>query len=164
MDGELITWLFIIGGVILLGMEALIPSGMSFILGFSGLLVGILRFIGFLDDPVTATLVWVGLSAGITLFSLPLLRKYFGGDTVKKLADEDYEAMDKVVTVVEAIDEHSDEGRIRFQGISWQARSLDGDIPAGSEARIKYRDNTTWIVEPVQKIPGNSSDKLPLKN
>lgn len=164
MDGELITWLFIIGGVILLGMEALIPSGMTFILGFSGLLVGILRFIGFLDDPVTATLVWVGLSAGITLFSLPLLRKYFGGDTVKKLADEDYEAMDKVVTVVEAIDEHSDEGRIRFQGISWQARSLDGDIPAGSEARIKYRDNTTWIVEPVQKIPGNSSDKLPLKN
>lgn len=164
MDGEIITWIFIIGGIILLGMEALIPSGMSFILGLSGLIVGISRFMGFLDDPVTAALVWLGISAGLTLFSLPILRKYFGGEASKKLADEDFEAMDQIVNVVEPVYEQNNEGRIRFQGISWQARSLDGDIPAGSQARIKYRDNTTWIVEPLHKLPNQATEKLPQKN
>lgn len=50
---------------------------------------------------------------------------------------------------------------IRFQGISWQARTLEGDVPKGSTVRIKYRDNTTWIVEPVDIIePPTQQQKL----
>lgn len=152
MDGETLTWIFLIGGIILMVLETVLPSGMALILGFSGLLVGLLRFLGLLADPITATLAWFLTSLVLTVGALPFIKKYFGGETTFKIADEDYEAMDQIVDVVEDISDLNNEGRIRYQGISWQARTIEGDVPAGSQVRIKYRDNTTWIVEPVHRI------------
>lgn len=164
MDGDTLSWIFLIGGILLIAAEWLIPSGISVILGISGLLVGGIRFLGFLDDPITATLAWVVTSALLAVVTLPVMKKYFGGESSSKFADEDYEAMDQVVDVIEPIDEQSNEGRIRFQGITWQARSLDGDIPAGTQVRIKYRDNTTWIVEPVSKLDSPYTQRLKQSN
>ncbi|MBO6795173.1 MAG: NfeD family protein [Balneolaceae bacterium] len=161
MDGETLTWIFLIGGIILMALEAALPSGMALILGFSGLLVGVLRFLGLLTDPTTATLAWFLTSVVLTVGALPFIKKYFGGEATYKFADEDFEAMDQIVDVVEDINDLTNEGRIRFQGISWQARTIDGDVPAGSRVRIKYRDNTTWIVEPVDSIePPTQQQKL----
>ncbi len=152
MDGETLTWIFLIGGIILMILETVLPSGMALILGFSGLLVGLLRFLGLLADPTTATLAWFLTSLVLTVGALPFIKKYFGGETTFKVADEDYEAMDQIVDVVEDINDLNNEGRIRYQGISWQARTIEGNVPVGSQVRIKYRDNTTWIVEPVNRI------------
>ncbi|MBO6573532.1 MAG: NfeD family protein [Balneola sp.] len=164
MDSELLTWIFLIGGVILMLLEFVIPSGMALILGSSGLLIALARFLGFLDDPITATMAWIFTSAGISILAMPFIRKYLKGETSYKFADEDYEAMDQIVEVVEPLNEHNDEGRIRFQGISWQARTLEGEVPAGTKVKIKYRDNTTWIVEPVDQIQEPTSEKLKHKN
>tara|TARA_R110000868_G_scaffold304437_16_gene565256 strand:- start:31515 stop:32009 length:495 start_codon:yes stop_codon:yes gene_type:complete len=164
MDGDTLTWIFLVGGIILMALEWAIPSGIAVILGFSGLLVGAIRFLGLLNDPVTATLAWVIASALLAVVSLPILKKYFGGESSSKFADEDYEAMDQIVDVIDAIDEQTNEGRIRFQGISWQARSLDGDIPSGTQVRIKYRDNTTWVVEPVEKLDTPNTQRLKQSN
>lgn len=164
MDGETLTWIFLIGGILLMATEWLIPSGVAVIFGFSGLLVGAIRFLGLLDDPVTATLAWVITSALLAVVTLPVMKKYFGGESSSKLADEDYEAMGQIVDVVDPINEDSSEGRIRFQGISWQARSLDGDIPSGTQVRIKYRENTTWVVEPVGKLDSPNKERIKQSN
>lgn len=152
MDGEIITWTFLIGGIVLMLLEALIPGGVTFILGFSGLAVGILRYLGFLEDPFTATFAWLLSSMALTILIRPFIKKYFPGETSFKFADEDYEAMDQIVEAMEPINEFDNNGRIRYQGITWQARSMEGKIPAGTKVRIKYRENTTWIVEPVDSI------------
>lgn len=152
MDGEILTWVFLIGGILLMVLETLLPGGVAFLLGLSGLGIGILRYFGFLADPFTATVVWLLSSTALTIAIRPLFNKYFKGETSYKLADEDYEAMDQIVEVIEPINDLNNDGRIRFQGISWQARSMEGDIPVGVQVRIKYRDNTTWIVEPVDII------------
>lgn len=152
MDGEIITWIFLIGGIVLMLLEALIPGGVTFLLGLSGLTVGVLRYFGFLEDPFTATFAWLLSSMALTVLIRPFIKKYFPGETFSKFADEDYEAMDQVVEAVEPINEFNNSGRIRFQGISWQARSMEGNIPAGTQVRIKYRENTTWIVEPVDSL------------
>ncbi|MEP1151263.1 MAG: NfeD family protein [Balneola sp.] len=164
MDSELLTWIFLIGGILLMLLEFVVPSGMALILGASGLLVALARFFGFLEDPVTATMAWVITSGAITILAMPIIRKYLKGETSYKFADEDYEAMDQIVEVVEPLNEYNDEGRIRFQGISWQARTLEGEVPSGAQVKIKYRDNTTWIVEPVDQIQEPASQKLKDKN
>jgi membrane protein implicated in regulation of membrane protease activity len=148
MDGELITWIFLIGGLILMLLEMVLPGGVAFFLGLSGTLIGGMRFLGFLEDPITATGVWLGLSMVMTIAIRPFIGKYFKGETSYKHANEDFEAMDEVVEVLEEVNEFDNSGRIRYQGISWQAQSLEGTLPAGSRAVIKYRQNTTWIVEP----------------
>ena len=163
MDNEMLTWIFFIGGILLMLLESLLPSGFALVLGFSGILVGLLRFLGLLFDPTTATLAWFLTSMVLTVGALPFIKKYFGGESTFKVADEDYEAMDQIVDVVEDINDNNNEGRIRYQGISWQARTIDGDVPAGSQVRIKYRDNTTWIVEPINLVKPTSTVRNKLK-
>ncbi len=160
MDSELLTWIFLIGGVVLMILETAIPSGTAFTLGLSGVIVGLLRFLGIFEEPMTATMAWLFISVGLIIMIRPLIKKYFGGETSFKYADEDYEAMDQVVDVLEPINDEDNSGRIRFQGISWQARTIDGTVPAGTQVKIKYRDNTTWIVEPVDIIEQSPSIKL----
>lgn len=152
MDGETLTWVFFIGGALLMLLETFIPGGVSFFLGLSGILVGILRTSGILEDPGSSILMWLFSSIALILAMRPLVKKYWGGESYFKLADEDYEAIDEVVDVVEPVNADDNSGRIRYQGISWQARTLEGSLPEGSKARIKYRDNVTWIVEPLDEL------------
>lgn len=152
MDAETLTTLFFIGGIVLMIIETLIPGGVSFFLGVSGIFVGTLRWLGILEDPGTSVITWLITSVALILAMRPLLMKYWGGESSYKLANEDVEAMDQVVDVIEPVNADDNSGRIRFQGISWQAKTLEGEIPAGSKAKIRYRDNVTWIVEPADEL------------
>lgn len=157
MDSETITWIFIAGGILLMILETVLPGGVALFLGISGLGVGLLRWMGFLGDPLLAIFVWLLSSVALTIVIRPIIKKYFKGERSFKFADEDYEAIDKVVDVVETVTDHDHSGRIRFQGISWQAKTMEGTIEAGQKARICYRENTTWIVEATHPLPGLDS-------
>ncbi|MDZ7771897.1 MAG: NfeD family protein [Balneolaceae bacterium] len=148
MDGETLTLIFLVGGLLLMLLETVVPGGVSLFLGLSGLFVAALRWFGIMADPATSVLVWLFSSIGLILLMRPLFMKYWGGETSWKPADEDLEAMDQLVEVTQPINAHDSSGRIRFQGSDWQARTLEGKIEAGQKAVIKYRDNVTWIVEP----------------
>lgn len=152
MDGETLTSIFFIGGLVLMIIETLIPGGVSFFLGVSGLVVGTLRWLGILISPITSVITWLFTSVALILAMRPLLMKYWGGESSYQLANEDIEAMDEVVEVIEPVNAQDNSGRVRFQGISWQAKTLGGEIPAGSKAKIRYRDNVTYIVEPVDEL------------
>ena len=54
------------------------------------------------------------------------------------------------VEVVETVYTDNLEGRIRFQGTTWAATSMDRTIPAGAKARLAYRENTSWVIESVE--------------
>ena len=155
MDSEMLTWIFIGGGILLMILEIVLPSGVALFLGFSGLTVGLLRWFGILADPFWAVFAWLSLSLALTIAIRPFIRKFLKGERSFKFADEDYEAIDKVVQVVETVTDSDNSGRIRFQGISWQARTIEGSIEVGQMARISYRENTTWIVEPID--PGTAT-------
>ncbi len=152
MDSELLTWIFLAGGILLMLIETVLPGGVSFFLGVSGVLVGTLRYFGLLMEPTVATLAWLFTSIGLIVLMRPLMMKYWGGESSFKLADEDFEAIDEIVEVVEPVNSIDNEGRIRYQGISWQARTLEGKLEEGQKARIKFRDNVTWIVEPLDEL------------
>lgn len=153
MDSETLTWIFIAGGIILMILETVLPGGVALFLGFSGLGVGVLRWLGFLTDPFWSVFLWLISSLGLTIAIRPFIKKYLKGERFFKFADEDYEAIDKEVDVVETVTDYDNSGRIHFQGISWQARTMDGEIKPGQKARISYRENTTWIVEAME--PGS---------
>jgi len=147
MDPEIITWIFFLGGLLLMLVETVIPGGIAFFLGAGGLVIAALRAVGLLIDPITAILTWVFLSTGLTIALRPIAMRYFGGDISMKMTDEDAEAMGQTVKVIEAVGEDQP-GRIRFRGAEWDARTIDGRLPKGADAQILYRDNLTWVIEP----------------
>lgn len=152
MNDGIITWIFAGGGLLLMILEVFMPSGVVFFLGLAGLFTALLRFIGLLHASGFSVIVWLILSVGLTVVFRPFLNKFWGGQSFFKLADEDYEAMDQIVEVVEPVNELDNNGRIRFRGSSWQARAAEGSISAGTKAKIKYRDNLTWVVEPLDEL------------
>ena len=161
----MLTWVFLAGGIILMILETLLPGGVALFLGISGVGVGILRFLCLLSDPVTSTVVWLLSSIGLTIAIRPFIKKYFKPETSVKYADEDFEAMDEIVEVIKEINDKDNTGRIRFDGVSWNARSTEGRIEAGKKVVIRYRENTTWIVEPIEGFePTNIKTKTPERN
>jgi len=147
LDPTLLTWAFVVGGVALMLIETVVPGGIAFFLGVGGVVVGGLRALGVLADPMTAVVTWVFLSAGLTIALRPLILRFAQGDTSLAMTNEDAEAMGETVAVVEAVGP-DDPGRIRFRGATWEARTLEGTLPEGAEAQLLYRDNLTWVVEP----------------
>ena len=158
----MLTWGFLGGGVLLMLAEAALPGGVSFFLGLSGVLVAALRFLGLLEDPFVAVIVWSFASLALVLAFRPLAKRYFGGEARREMTSEDVNALDKVVTVTQPVGGLGEEGRIRFRGSEWKARTPEQGqtLPPGTEARIVYRDNLTWVVEPVGALPEQESERL----
>ncbi|MES3628560.1 MAG: NfeD family protein [Longimonas sp.] len=148
MDADLLTWTFFLGGFLLMVLELLIPGGIAFFLGVGGILTGLLTLTGLISDPLGAALVWLFTSTALTIALRPIAMRYFGGDFSLAMTNEDAEAMGQVVHVVEETGD-DDPGRIRFRGATWDARTTEGRLPKGAKARILYRDNLTWVIEPV---------------
>jgi membrane protein implicated in regulation of membrane protease activity len=150
LDPTLLTWIFFAGGLLLMLLETLVPGGVAFFLGTGGIIVAGLRVVGLLADPLTATIAWIFLSTGLTVALRPIALRYVGGESSVGITDEDAEAIGETVTVVEPAGEEKT-GRIRFRGSEWDARTIDGRLPKGAEAKILYRDNLTWIIEPTDQ-------------
>lgn len=146
LDPTLLTWAFIVGGLLLMVLETAIPGGIAGFLGLGGLVIAGLRALGLLLNPWTALLTWIFLSVGLTIALRPLAMRFVQGEISLSLTDEDAEAMGETVSVVEAVGEE-EAGRIRYRGATWDARAVEGTLPKGAEAKLLYRDNLTWIVE-----------------
>ncbi len=146
-------------------LEFVLTGGVAFFLGLSGVSIGVVRFFGLLGDPVWAVTAWLLTSVGLTIAIRPFIKKYFKPESYTKIADEDYEAMDQVAVVVREINQEDNSGRIRFDGATWNARSMKGRIQAGREVAIRYRDNTTWVVEAIDAYdPTDENIKQKEKN
>ncbi len=146
LDPTLLTWAFVVGGLLLMAVETVLPGGVAGFLGLGGLVIAGLRALGLLVDPWTAIITWAFLSVGLTIALRPLAMRFIQGDISLALTDEDAEAMGETVEVVEPVGEE-EPGRIRYRGASWDARTVEGRLPKGAEAKLLYRDNLTWIVE-----------------
>jgi membrane protein implicated in regulation of membrane protease activity len=146
LDPTLLTWTFVVGGLLLMVLETAIPGGVAGFLGVGGLVIAGLRAVGLLMDPWTALITWVFLSVGLTIALRPLAMRFVQGEISLGLTDEDAEAMGQTVTVVAAVGEE-EPGRIRYRGAEWDARTVEGRLPKGAEAKLLYRDNLTWVVE-----------------
>src|SRR5690606_15809922 len=93
--------------------------------------------------------LWMVLSALLVVALRSVLQRFLPSESTHNASDEESMALGQVVEVMRTCTGDSTTGRIRYQGTTWMAQTLDGEIPAGSTARLLYRDNLAWIVEPV---------------
>ncbi|PQJ34616.1 nodulation protein NfeD [Salinibacter sp. 10B] len=146
LDPTLLTWAFVVGGLLLMAVETVLPGGVAGFLGIGGLVIAGLRALGLLINPWTAIITWAFLSVALTIALRPLAMRFIQGDISLSLTDEDAEAMGQTVPVLSEVTE-DEPGRIRFRGAEWDARTVDGTLPEGADATLLYRDNLTWIVK-----------------
>lgn len=139
------AWLiWLISGLVLMAAELVVPGGIIVFLGLAAAVVGALIYFGIITSVVHAFITWFMLSLFLMLVLRSIFMKYFEGDSIIEKTDEDEDAKGKIVEVVEQIFPYK-EGRIKYLGSTWDARS-DDEISVGDKAIIVARDGNKWIV------------------
>lgn len=155
------TIVFLVGGIALVASEAVAPALVSVFLGVAALITAGLRWVGVLESLPLSLLVFAFTSLALAIPGRLLLNRLVPGRSDVRRdrtdVDDDKDAMGEVVTVVEDVSDEHDTGRIRFQGTTWQARSVHGVIARGEQAQLVYREGSLWIVEPVV-VDGGARD------
>lgn len=146
---DLLTWIFLLGGAALLLSEIFVPGMVAVFLGVAAILVAGLQWLGFIDGITLSVITWMGLSTGLTIGLRGWMLKKFPPHVTRQLPDENMQSIGAEVEVLETIHEDDQTGRIRYQGTTWPAQSLRGDIQKGQKARLMARQNLAWLVEPV---------------
>ncbi len=133
-----------------MAFELVAPGLVVIFMGMSAVLVAGLQWIGLLETLPASLATWMGLSVVLVAVLRRVITRYIPAEVRRDHADEQLSALGQEVEVISGCASQHHEGRIRFQGTSWPARTIEGDIPAGSRARLLYRDNLSWIVEPIE--------------
>jgi membrane protein implicated in regulation of membrane protease activity len=147
---DLVTIAFLVAGLLLIASEVAYTSLVQVFLGVAALLVAGLRAAGILDSVAASFLMWGLISLGLALPLRPLVRRFVKPNTsVFDPSHEDEDVVGAVVEVVEAVDDSTQNGRVKVHGTTWAAQSLDGVIPAGTKAKLVAKKKLVWFVEPL---------------
>jgi membrane protein implicated in regulation of membrane protease activity len=161
MSPDTLTWIWLIGGFLLIGLELFLPGLISGFFGIAAILVALLRWAGLISGTMASFGVWVITSAILLLTVRQLALKWFPAERSFSLTDEDVEAVGTIVEVIEEVG-ITKQGRIRFAGTTWPAVSKEGSVMPGTKAKLLYRDNLVWVIEPISEL-GSSADVAQLE-
>ena len=144
-------WLWMIGGVLLLAAEIMLPGVFLVWIGIAAIVTG-----------VFALLLGIGLAGQLGLFALYAVlavmigRRFYGVKDVDAddamLNEPAARLVGRRVTVVQAVDE--DSGRVRVGDSEWPARG--GPAEPGDRVRITGVDGNCLIVEVDRRLSQKS--------
>ena len=141
-------WLWLIGGVLLLILEVIAPGFFLVFLGAAGIATGLFTV---LFDLGTAS--QLALFALYSVIAVLVGRRFYANRAVDStdplLNDRGARLVGKVVTVVNAVDDHG--GRVRVGDGEWSARG--GPAAVGERVRLTGVDGNCLKVEPDRVLP-----------
>ncbi|MCB1142079.1 MAG: NfeD family protein [Leptospiraceae bacterium] len=145
-------FLWLVGGIVLILMEFIIPGVYISFLGIGALVTAGILFIAPLSVPVQL-IIWAISSAVTILAAGQFLKNLFPSEKSfsKEAIRDDYTG--KIVKVVKPIIPGQKGGRILFQGTEWDAVSINHEFGVGSKVRIFERDNIQFTVEAIEEDP-----------
>ena len=127
----------------MMASEIVLPGMVIGFLGLASVVVAGARALGLVESLGASLGLWASVSVGLVLGLRNVAQKYFPSEEETVNIDEDTSMYGKEVVVVSDCDDNSDYGRIRYQGTSWPAKSIEGPIPAGS--RANWFTVTMWL-------------------
>lgn len=141
-------WLWTIGGILLLMLEMLAPGVFLIFIGVAAIATGIFTLLFDLALPGQLSLFVI-----YSLLAVMAGRRFYANKEDNSsdplLNDRGARLVGKIVTVVEAVDDHS--GRVRVGDGDWSARG--GPAQPGERVRIAGIDGNCLRVEVERSLP-----------
>jgi len=155
---ETITWIWLIAGFVLIATELFIPGLVVCFLGLAAILVAVLRWLGLFPGLMESFTVWFIASIVLLVGLRHFLLRWIPSESTYTSADEDLDAVGAIVEIVQEVSA-STPGRIRYAGTTWPATTRHGTLVPGQKARLLYRDNLVWVIEPHQELASPEPEK-----
>ncbi len=136
-------WIFVVGGVVLMGLELLAPGAFMVWLGLAGVVTGLLLF----AVPVgweVALVVFAVLAVGFALLGRRLAGGKTSGEGQDGLNERGRSLVGRTFRLDEPIAERR--GRVRVDDTVWRVEGPDA--PAGAQVRVVGVEGTLLRVEP----------------
>jgi len=142
-------------GVGCIGLEMVLPGFVIFFFGLGGAATALFSLIPFVSSALWLQIL---LFVAFSILSLVFLRRKFSrvfAGTVfdSRKGDPEEEGIGETAEVLETVGALR-EGRVRFRGTSWKARTREGELAPGSMAKILAREGMTYIVEATESSSG----------
>ena len=142
-------WLWLIGGVLLLIAEVIAPGFFLVFIGGAAIATGLFALLFGLGLPLQ-----LALFAVYALLAVMIGRRAYANSANQQsddplLNDRAARLVGRMVTVVEAIDDHG--GRVRVGDSEWSARG--GPAASGERVRITGVDGNCLTVEAERALP-----------
>ena len=160
---DTITWLWLIAGILLIATELFLPGLVVCFLGAAAIIVAGLRWLGLIPGLLESLTVWFITSIVLLLGLRHFLLKWIPSESTYALTDEDVAAIGTIVDVIATVSDTDQQGRIRYAGTTWPAKTKEGTLLAGQKAKLAYRDNLVWVVEPYQQELSSAMETESLK-
>jgi membrane protein implicated in regulation of membrane protease activity len=141
----MIWWLWLVLGLLLVGVEMLTPGGFFVIFfGAAAILLGVLASVDAAGPTWTQWLLFSVLSVGsLAVFRKPLMRRFRLGETSTPPVDS---LVGEACVVLEppAADGY---GKVELRGATWTARSVgNAALARGQRCRVERVDGLTlWV-------------------
>ncbi|MFZ9887879.1 MAG: NfeD family protein [Myxococcota bacterium] len=162
MGGALEPLIWLLIGMLLIGSEVFVPGLVMLFPGLGALVVAALQAAGWVESLPASLVTWAASSIALFAVMRRTLRRWFPAEESRRLEREGADAYGKLVDVLEDVAEQSPgealRGRIRHEGTTWPAASTSGTIRKGERARLVYREELAWVVEPAPALPLPPSD------
>lgn len=138
--------IWVISGLVLIVLEFITPGAIIIFFGLAALITGLAVYLELIVTVQNQLLFWVFTSMILVLLLRQQIKKFFPAIVKYDYQDESSEIEGKIVKVSHDISSDHNEGRVKFQGSSYQARSESEAIKAGEYAQIIRRENLVLIV------------------
>lgn len=143
-------WAWVVFGLILLGLEILLPSSFLLWPSLAALVVGIVTLVLGTDNPVwpwqLQVIIFLGLSLVIAFFGRRVMAdRGWDKSEVNNLNERGSQMVGQVAVLEDAI--VNGHGRAKFGDSTWRVRG--DDAKAGAKVRVVRADGTTLFVEAV---------------
>lgn len=143
-----LSWL--IAGALLILLEFFLPGLVVIFLGLGGIATAGLIYAGYIRDPLHAVTCFV-LSSIFLLMSLRrIILRFYPALSERAETDEDELITGQEATTITALSPHHFEGRVKYSGTTWPARSAAGEIAAGVRVKILTRQNISLVVQKME--------------
>ncbi len=127
-------------GFALVLAEVLMGNFILFFLGLASIITGVALWLGMPADNGIPFLLFAVLSIALLVGLRSRMRNLAVGDVASSSIDEDFIGRD--VQIESGFDVNSPgRGRVSYRGASWNAKSDQPHLPAGSFATIKSRES-----------------------
>lgn len=161
MDPDTITLIWVAIGLLLVAVEFFVPGLVVIFTGLGALAVALLRWVGVIEGLPASFATWLVTSVLMVVALRGTLKRFFPPDLMTTQDNEAVAAYGQLVEVLEDVLEPDGDGvsgRVRFQGTSWPAVTSEGTIKKGQKARLVYRDNLAWVVEPAPQLAASTEE------
>jgi membrane protein implicated in regulation of membrane protease activity len=149
MNGIEPSWLWLIGGVVLLIAEVIAPGFFLMFIGGAAIATGLISAILPLGVPLQLALFAILAVASARIGGRRAYARQYDYSPDPYLNDRAGRLLGKVVVVVEPVDSHG--GRVRVGDSQWSARGEPAAI--GERVRIVDIEGNCLKVEPEHKLP-----------